>query len=148
MQEINIKYINRLPDDVIINHIIPYTYQTQPRSLLNDIRSFTRDYNLVESIYMTQLNEIILLNDLFKFLYINFTPSYGIENIFETVLKRHLNIQRKTDEYLITHIKVCFHRNINNNTERKIKIIWGLMSPRERTQFINKYLLEGEQGET
>ena len=141
---INPNLVRRLPDDVIMNHILPYTYVTQPRRLLNDIRSFTTDYNLVESVYMTQFNELILLNDLLRFLYINITPSYGINNIFENVLRRHFYMKNKSDAYLITQVRVNFHRNVGVNTERKIRVIWGLMTPWERTKFVNKYILQDE----
>jgi len=136
------EYIRRLPEDIIMNHILPYTYQTKPRRHLYDIRSFINDYALVDSIYATQFNEIILLNDLLRFLYINVTPSYGIENIFENVLRRHFSFAHKSDAYCITHIRIHYHRNIDVNTERKIRSIWGLMKPQERTKFINQYVLD------
>jgi hypothetical protein len=136
-----INYIQNLPEDVVINHIIPYTCQVQPRSLLSDIRSFVNDYTLVESIYMTQFNSLILLNDLLRFCHINLHVSYGIENIFETILRRHLTIFGKSEEYLINHVRINFHRNVKVRTERKIKFIWALLTRQERTQFINKYLL-------
>ena len=137
--DINIKFINRLPQDVVINHILPYTYRTKPKHHLSDIRNYVTDYALIESVYMTQLNDMILLNDLLLFLYI---PSYGIENIFENVLRRHIYFGNKEAEFMINHIRLDFHRNTGVNTERKIRIIWGLLKPYERTNFINKYVLE------
>jgi hypothetical protein len=137
-EELNKRLINKLPDDVIINHILPYTYERQPRKLLNDIRSFAKDYSLIESIYMTQFNELVLLYDLLRFLY----PCYGKKNIIENVLRRHFHLKNKTGEYLINVLIVCFERNLEINTERKIKILWGLLKPMERTQFINKYIIE------
>lgn len=130
-----INYIRKLPEDVVINHIIPYTYQLQPKRLLYDIRSFVNDYALVESIYMTQFNALILLNDLLRF-------CYGIENIFDNVLRRHYRISGKSEEYLINRVRSNFYRNVEVRTERKIKFIWGLLTRQERTQFINKYLLD------
>jgi len=137
-----INYIQRLPEDVIINHIIPYTYQVQPRRLLSDIRSFVNDYALVESIYMTQFNQHILLHDLLQFCRINVYPSYGMENLFDNILRRHCSISGKSEEYLINYVRLNFYRNVEVRTERKIKFIWGLLTREERTQFINKYLLD------
>jgi hypothetical protein len=136
------EYIRRLPEDIIMNHILPYTYQTKPRNHLYDIRNFIHDYALVDSIYATQFNEIILLNDLLRFLYINVTPSYGIENIFENVLRRHFSFANKSDAYCISRIRIHYHRNVTVNTDRKIRSIWGLMKPQERTKFINQYIVE------
>jgi hypothetical protein len=139
---LNINYINRLPQDVVINHILPYTYRTKPQRHLLDIRNYVTDYVLVESVYMTQLNEMILLNDLLLFLYINVTPSYGIENIFENILRRHIYFSNKNAEFMINRIRLDFHRNMGVNTERKIRIIWGLLKSCERANFINKYIIE------
>ena len=136
------KNLGTVPLDVIINNIIPYTYHKQPQNLLIDIRTFKSDYSLVDSIYSTQYDNTILLNDLLRFCNINISPSYGIKNIFENVLRRNFIISNKSHEYLITLVIVHFHRNVNVNTERKIKFIWGLLTPYERTAFINKYILE------
>jgi len=137
-----INYIQHLPEDVVINHIIPYTYQAQPRRLLYDIRSFVNDYALVESIYMTQFNSHILLHDLLTFCHINLYPSYGMANLFDSILRRHYLISGKSEEYLINIVRLNFHRNVEVRTERKIKFIWGLLTRQERTEFINRYLLD------
>ena len=132
--------IQNLPYDVIINHILPYTYETQPKQLLNDIQSYVKDYSLVYDIYMTQFNHFILLRDLLRFCKINLTLSYGIVNVFEYILRRHFSICNKCDECLITMVRCNFHKQLDNHTERKIKTIWGLLTAGERTNFINKYI--------
>jgi len=137
-----INYIQSLPEDVVINHIIPYTYQLQPKRLLSDIRSFVNDYALVESIYMTQFNAHILLHDLLRFCHINLYPSYGMENLFDSILRRNYLISGKSEEYLINIVRLNFHRNVEPQPERKIKFIWGLLTRQERTEFINRYLLD------
>ena len=58
---------SKLPDNIIFDNIIPYIYKFQDKNLLSDIRSFNKDYNLVDSIYSYSYKEIILLNDLKKF---------------------------------------------------------------------------------
>jgi hypothetical protein len=57
----------KLPYDVIVNHIIPYTYEIQPIYLRLDIVSFRRDIELVKNIYGFHYNYLILLNDLILF---------------------------------------------------------------------------------
>ena len=44
------KYLHKLPIDML-RYILPYTYNTQSKELLRDIRSYVEDYKLVESIY-------------------------------------------------------------------------------------------------
>ena len=133
--------INKLPFDVIINNILPYTYQTQPKKLLYDIRSYVADYKFIDSVYMTQYNEFILLHDLTRFCEKNLEPSYGTIHKFETVLRRHISIVNKNDEQLINMVRLNFHRNIENNADRKVRFLWGLLKRHERTSFINKYIL-------
>uniref|UniRef100_A0A6C0DRC7 Uncharacterized protein n=1 Tax=viral metagenome TaxID=1070528 RepID=A0A6C0DRC7_9ZZZZ len=136
----NSQYIQKIPIDIIINHILPYTYNPKPKNLLKDIRSFVQDYSIIENLYMTQMNPTILLHDLLRFCNINITISYGIDNLFEMILRRHFYFCNKTDEYMNKKIRFSYHRDVNWRTERKIKCLWGLLKPKERTLFINKYI--------
>jgi hypothetical protein len=61
---IDIKHLRNIPTDIVINHIIPYTYQIQPRELLIDIISFQKDFDLIDTLYAFDYNYQILLNDL------------------------------------------------------------------------------------
>ena len=135
------KLIDKLPFDVIINHILPYTYKPQPNNLLTDIRSHYADYGILDNVYMTQYNEFILLSDLIKFCGRCLNPYYGMNNKFDAILRRHINIIYKNEEKLINMVRLNFDRNIENNTERKIKFIWGLLTPFERSEFINKFII-------
>ena len=42
---------SKLPENIINDNIIPYIYKFQDKSLLSDIRSFNKDYDLVDTIY-------------------------------------------------------------------------------------------------
>jgi hypothetical protein len=136
--------INSVPFDVIINHILPYTYQPQAKKLLLDVRSFVADFALIDNTYMTQYNEYILLHDLLKFCRINITPSYGEVNTFEILLRRHFIISNKTDEQVNNIITSTFYRNLENNTYRKARFIWGLLTRFERTGFLNTFILNDD----
>ena len=59
--------LQRIPMDVMINHILPYTYEPQPKTLLQDIKNFVEDFNLVENCYAFDYNYILLLRDLLTF---------------------------------------------------------------------------------
>ena len=43
--------LTKIPNDIIINHIIPFTYQVQSKILLKDIQSFYKDYEKVINYY-------------------------------------------------------------------------------------------------
>ena len=57
----------RIPQDILREHIMPYTYKKQCSSLLLDIKSFRYDYGLIEDLYCTQFNASICLRDLINF---------------------------------------------------------------------------------
>jgi hypothetical protein len=101
------KLINRLPEDVIRENILPYTYNTQPRELIIDICTYLKDYGIVVNYYAIFMNDLILRFDLIQFL--NFLNKYHADNAYI----------RST----------------------KSRILFGRLTPFERTQFINKYIL-------
>lgn len=122
----------RIPQDILREHIMPYTYKKQCSSLLLDIKSFRYDYGLIEDLYCTQFNASICLRDLINFcnngeeLIINEETQ-----LIETILRRSYQI--------IPIIKM-----LSNPKWRYCKYIIGLLTPSERTQFINMYIIDNE----
>ena len=57
----------KIPPDVMINHIMPYSYRIIDANLLFDIRSFIHDYRIIINYYYFDMNEYVLLNDLILF---------------------------------------------------------------------------------
>lgn len=109
-----------LPQDVIINHIAPYTYLSKPENLMLDIRTFISDYQLIEDYYLTVLNERILLHDLILY----FRKRFGTDKI-RSIYKQN------------------FHRNPDVYT--KNRILLAKMSPTDRCLFINDYILVDDE---
>ena len=93
-------YTHRIPYYVVHKHIIPYTYLPQPKALLRDIRNYIQDINLIESVYLTQYNEFILLSDLFLFHGFNYTMS-DISTNLASLFKRHVVFQNKKHIILV-----------------------------------------------
>ena len=131
-------YKYRIPYYVAHKHIIPYTHLPQSKELLRDIRNYTQDIKLIEDIYFTQYNEIVLLTDLLQFHGYNFNINY-ISNSLGVLMNRHVKLKHKDmidlNNYMVT---------INHPSRRRqtINFIWGLMTPEERNKFINDYLLD------
>ena len=50
--------MNTLPEEIIINHILPYTYNLKDRNHLMDIRSFTSDLGILENVYWFEFKNI------------------------------------------------------------------------------------------
>lgn len=108
----NQKYLAKIPFDIIINHIIPYTYSVQKRELLYDIRNYTEDLNLIENSYIFDYNYAILYRDLLNFCKLKFN-------------NKSINMH-----------------HLNKKYWKKIRFIWGKLTPQLRTEFINTYILE------
>jgi hypothetical protein len=96
---------------------------------------------MVESVYITQYNEFVLLHDLKKYCGAYLNPYFGMNNNFYSILRRHVNIIYQSEETLINMVMNNFQRNLEINTERKVKFVWGLLTPTERTDFINNFII-------
>jgi hypothetical protein len=139
---INIELLEKIPMDVVINNILPYTYLVQPKKLLHDIRSFYSDYAFLENIYSYEYNYDVLIYDLTCFCNRTRYPFYNIDENFCLLLKRLFRLKNYSDAQLNTYVFNIFHRTVTTNIIRKIRSIWALLRPRERTLFINNFLAD------
>jgi hypothetical protein len=129
-----------LPQDIVTQHIMPYTYREQPPQLLRDIRSYYADYTLVDEYYSANYNEYMWLNDIVCFF--TLPHFHSTKNGVEKILKRHIKYKDTENSALIETVFDLYYKNIGRNIEPKIRFLWGLLLPAERAQFINKFLLE------
>jgi hypothetical protein len=53
-----------LPEDIVIQHIMPYTYRKQSPQLLFDIRNYYDDYALVDEYYNHNYNQYMWLTSI------------------------------------------------------------------------------------
>jgi hypothetical protein len=141
-REINVELINRLPFDIVVNHILPYTYNIQPPRLLRDIRSFCADYSFLENIYAFDFNYDVLFYDLTCFCNRTRHPNFNMHEDFGSLLRRLFRFKHYTYSQLNNIVFILFHRNAIANPIRKIRMLWALFKPKERTLFINRYLSE------
>ena len=124
--------MNTLPEDVITNHIMPYTYNLLPKQHLLNIRSFSKDIDIIENVYVFDYSRIILLNDLQTY----------VEKMKKINIFTRMIINRGKTRLQLYNYRTRFFNDNRVNTYRKIRIIWGLLSNIERTQFINDYILD------
>jgi len=132
--------LKNIPNDIIINNIIPYTYIKKCPKHLQDIRSFYFDLLVVENYYYIYYNQFILFNDLEEFFYKS-DELYSITNQYYKIFKRHIMFQD------IQHINISNYlynkfKNNSNNVNNKTKFIWGLLTHSERAAFLNNYVLD------
>jgi hypothetical protein len=124
---INSVYLQKIPVEIIINNIIPYTYHKQNDDLLLDIISFRRDLNIINNLYVYDYNYHMLLFDLLSFFNV------------ETIMLRNYSIHNN----IITESKVANYSAffLNKKKLKKvIKFIWGLLTIHDRTRFINNFI--------
>ena len=142
------KYIRKIPYDVLINNIIPYTYTIIPVNLMIDIYSYKKDLNMIKNIYAFDYNYIILFNDLMYYMNYIIDENYVINGNdfimpqYEKILSRNFMISKMNKIKIVTFVNKHLNVSINNETriERKINYLWGLMTPIERTRFINRII--------
>jgi hypothetical protein len=110
--------MNRLPYDIICNHIIPYTYKSQPIPLLEDIKNFDLiKKELLHNKYSTKAikHEILAI-------------FYTDTNILKNVLER---------SFMFKQILKRKNMNIHSYTnDKKFAILFGLFTPSERNRFL------------
>lgn len=126
--------IQKIPDDVIRECILPYTYSPQPPQLCADIRSFYNTYNGIRDIYQLayplddESNEW-LSNDIVRYLNNDFATMYGYRIFYLNVYRRiFMNHQKNTDDII-----ECIKKTEENNYPNDIKIHIGLLTPNERS---------------
>jgi hypothetical protein len=120
--------------------ILSYTYSTQPRSLLCDIRDYNHSLGDVGEYYF--MKYIVdaeeepyedsdlhwLLDDIFE---------YVTNNIFKIdyydFWRRLFVFRNKTEQHINNYVMTTFHEK---NIETQIKIMWGLLTPEERADVI------------
>jgi hypothetical protein len=114
--------MERLPFDIIINHIIPYTYNIQPKLLLEDIENY---YTIKRKLINNKHNTNIIKHELISNCYMN-------KQQFNNILDRHF----------LFHLK-NYDNNImcNYSLNTKFNIVFGLLTREERNCF-SEYILK------
>lgn len=104
--------MEKIPYDIIINNIIPYTYNIQSNLLLDDIQNYyTIKSKIIEDKYSTSIKLEIL-------------AFFSFKSMLNTILNRHF----------ISNLKQYNYDNIKNaSLEKKFSILFGLLTKEERT---------------
>ena len=113
--------MERLPFDIIINHIIPYTYNIQPKLLLEDIKNY---YEIKQILMDDKYNTNIIKRELLCILYIKTKATNILSRRFQVNLKK------------------CNYKIIDKySRDTKFNILFGLFSKEERNRF-SEYILK------
>lgn len=133
--------LNRLPIEIIREHIIPYTYNPQPEKLCEDIRSFHCVHEHLYEVYYKRWENIEpgeyinwLENDIIRFLNNDKATMWGyVENYLEKLSRLYL-LKDKTKKAVRQYI----HTKIMHfEAKYAIKTFLGLLTPDERLELVN-----------
>jgi len=148
------KLMKKIPYYVIHRCIIPYTYELQSRRLLVDIRSFVNDYAMLENTYLLLYNSRILFNDLIFYCNGNMrdlTNIYDLTSISQKyldILRRHVAFHCKSQDDINSRILDGRYSIRPYQYLSRSRFLWGLLTPFERSEFINEYLLNDMDQDT
>jgi len=146
----------RIPQDIISQHIMPFCYCPKPPELLRDIRSFIEDYKVVKncSLMFFHINEdeeeaIINRNAFIMSFFLNIinfcNDDKDVREVptikFGDILRRHVKNKNNYSMEVYDHVIMAYHLPIKEK-ERFGKYLWGLLTPEERTRFINVYYVD------
>jgi hypothetical protein len=112
--------MERLPFDIIINHIIPYTYNIQPMLLLQDIKNY---YEIKNILIDDKYDTYIIKHEILANFYMN-------KQKMNNILDRRFQNNVKNYDYNIIY-------KYSQNT--KFNILFGLLSIEERN-YVSEYI--------
>lgn len=132
--------MRHIPEELIREYIMPYCYTPQPSSLLGDIRSFTPDMDLIMSTVHNNRDIDILLNQLIYFCN-DFRNIHSIQTVqMGDIIRRNIHFTNKYGMEIYDHIMEFTHAPC----KKHCRYLWGLLSPTERTRFINRFIIEDD----
>jgi len=129
--------MKRIPEDVIMHHIIPYSYKTQKKELLQDIHDYTNSIQKLLYIYdniyayeydLEKVQNYLLTNMLWYFKFTKFTGFYDI-------FRRCYSFRNYTNVEVNTYFQTGF---TYLSFEKQIYLFWGLLTVEERDEFYKK----------
>jgi hypothetical protein len=137
--------INKIPKDILLFHIIPFTYSPQDRLLLQDIKHYISSKKYVLELYYNKYiiewgepepeDKYWIINDIIAFYNgYNATMFEYIDGFYD-IFFRIPFIQKR--EQVTLYIDKIEYRDIQS----QINIFWGLFTPEERNQIISNILL-------
>jgi hypothetical protein len=131
--------MQRLPIE-IVNYIIPYTYNVQQKTLLNDIENFTKvktflsnsyhKYWIIDRESSDQEDKNWLVNDIFRYANnYNSTLYHGYVDKFYNIFKRNICLQ--TNEDVDRYVDKLEEKDVTT----QINVLLGLLNVEERSTF-------------
>ena len=132
MTQILARLLRKLPIELMREHIMPMTHQRHSRELLCDIRSFVEDIRIIED-YFYDCSQPEIIHHPYHLFHLTFHLFQIIDLFCRKFEPARLSIYRQNTRFA--------RKNNYNNMKRKNRLLVGLMTPKERTNFINEYII-------
>jgi hypothetical protein len=134
--------IRNIPEDIIREHILPYTYTPQSCHLCEDIRNYVKTNSVLRLLYKTRYPNDCedlewLSNDIGRYMNEDQAIMNGFVDFFINIYRREYMLQFQSREFLLQHIETHYYKSYPHD----INICLGLMNSEERNcliKFIKK----------
>ena len=127
--------IYNLPDDIIREHILPYTYEPQSRELCEDIRNFYKIKNHLSENYRRiykngykNEDKEWLLNDIHRFMNEDKPTMFGYLDFYTQFFQRIYMLRNASRDQVIEFLQSPKYYYFTRDIYRNI----GFMKPQER----------------
>lgn len=147
------KLFDKLPIEIIREKIIPYTYEPQPKEVLDDIISYYEVKNLLKDYYfnMSKLYDLTSAQERFKIHIAEFLKIYNLkeirqrsfnyynkekreQNLMNLLFEENHILHRSNQYYQFSHFNISLP-NLTKSIKNPL-ILFGFLTKYERFQFL------------
>ena len=135
----------RLGENVLIEHVYPFTYICQPKRLLDDIRSFKHTIQFIEEKYTIDYRPITLFNDISYFMMNRFVDRHSevsYPNYLRILHRFYKNKMFNDDTIYAIFLRMNYQLINDNEIIFRIRQFIGMMNTYERDYFVANYILQ------
>jgi hypothetical protein len=128
-----------LPEEIITNHILPYTYSPITFELSQDIKNYVDNQMKLKERYRYSGHHIMLFRNLITYLreISNISLHVCISEKFVEIMSRHVMLRNHNKEHVLKYILKKIIKPKNLNYRRFFSLLFGLMNIEERNSFMN-----------
>ena len=116
--------INKLPLDILLNYVLPFSYKPQPSIMLADLVSFVETKSKISLIYERKYNELLKFEE-------NADKNWLVSDILLFMKLKINNNYYKECLYLYNDF-MCNKKDSCS----QFNIFWALLNPNERSIFV------------
>lgn len=138
IQMLERRLLLKLPEEIIVNHILPYTYSPITFELSQDIKDYVGNITKLNMLYSTTHTHIVLFRCLITYLRLisRLSENIFISQKFIEIMSRHIMLQKCSHEQVSQYILKRIVEPEQINYTRFFSVLFGLMDVHERKNFM------------